>query len=283
MTAAYTEHWRNPSWRNPVTVPAGAGPANPGDLETWDLAGPWQGWPVLDQPWHILRVYDPALPGEIMRVAGPAPGPAQVRVIRGDQGTTPVPHPPGFALMNSISAEGLAARAQGIPSGRGLLLPPGQVHTPPTTTTAVAQYVVMAAVQVRAGEAVPGSVYEAVVHGYWTPGAAGRPIQFGQLWGDVRLGWGSWTLGTPNNEPAAQLRWRLHGIIAIHEEGAVGSLEAQVTKMNTSNDASPMYLGGELGPVPVEVVAPVQYSIYVDLEVAGMSATAQGGRAWRAA
>lgn len=215
MSVAFHERWADPpehTGADPATVPAGA-PATAGD-QPWVMAGGWNLFPPVPVPGlnppQILRIVDQADPSEIILVRDSRT--ATWQVTRGDQGTTPVAHLPGFAVRNAVTAAGLSALAQGVPSGNGLLLPRAGRSTWQTWIDNAEHDV--ASLPVPAGEAVPGSTYEAMAWGsYATNNAAGRVLGVILRWGGIAIGSNDFPVAAvPNGGDA---RWRVQSVINI--------------------------------------------------------------------
>jgi hypothetical protein len=322
LTAApYWERFTNPG-AVPVTVPAAQDVVPAGTVQTWPVAGGYPTWPAAAPAdpaagrWYaeMFRVYDQArppgygrAPGEVIRVLATRPAEAQWDVLRGDQGSTPTVHDAGFELVNLASADGLAGRAQGVPSGNGLVLPTGTVDGTTWTNDANEHYLVT--VDVPAGEASQGAIYQATAFGWVNLGNAGgvnRTITLGHRWREnplpgpgtvVNAGFNPWVISTPANAQAQACRWRAEGWVTIHAGQLTGGLKFSV--QNTFDLASVTggqnqgtYLAGPTGNQNVNVAVDGRYEMYGNIGATGTnppnnnSPTAQwrrqGGRAWRA-
>jgi hypothetical protein len=251
MTAPVHEQWANPQWLNPVIVPAGALGADdgvqPGDPETWDMAGGWAAFPGANEgpPWpeEQFRVFDLHAPAEIILVRATsgtttraqdrrrarrrlpprsAPGPVW-DVTRGDQGTIPVRHAPGFQVRNLITGPALTSSlAAGTPDIHGLVLPAAGRRGPAVPFTDN-QFHPVAELPIPAGEAIPGAVYELTAFGiYQVPNAAPQNISFEARWTgatDVQLTMGTWNFVTLGGVLANLnvCRWKAHTLIKVYE------------------------------------------------------------------
>jgi hypothetical protein len=295
MSTTYVEQFANPAWRNPVTVPAGALVRAAGTVEWWDLAGGWATWPGLPAGGRfIMRLYDPLDPGEVIR-AIELTGAGQLRVVRGDNGTAPAPHPAGFRLENVITAAGLRARAAGVVSGNGLALPqtwpegwgpsPGglpRMRFSPIATWNDLTERPTAGLIIPGGEAAEGAVYEAVAFGYYTAGAAGRTISFGPRVSGTGIGGGTWPAG--RLDTVNPCRWRVHGWLAAHNGMVCESTEVMIAPANAAGTPVDVFILGTVGAgTPVALSAAFTWNLWARLNNAGMTITVQGGRAWRAA
>jgi hypothetical protein len=281
---SYAERWANLAV--PVTLPGGATAAAPGTEQIWDLAGGLAGWPPVDPAAReLLRIYDPAMPLEIIAVTErPLPGqPAQARVIRGDQGSTATGHRPGAVLHPCISAEGLAARAQGTPSGTGLVLGTATELADWTSASNPARTII-ASVLVPAGEAAAGAVYEAYAFGYYTTtGATGTAgMFFEQDWGDATLGSHQFTGQAAN---ISNCRWKVHGWVNIHPGNLASGTADVLLGAAPGTAANPVrqYMIGPSADQPIDPAADVTYRLLTQLTAPGMHMWVLGGRAWRAA
>jgi hypothetical protein len=276
---SYIERWINPGAPATVTGPAAAfAPAAPGAVQTWNLAGGYAAWPVLPAGGaQIIRLYDPHMPLEIVRVtAGPAA--AAITVIRGDQGSTPTAHRPGFEVACCLSAEGMTARAQGVASGLGLITPGASAFLQWSNTVETE----LCGVDVPGGEARPGAEYEAFAFGYLNAGNIDRAIDVGQDWGSNTIGY-----NTNWSSPAGQdCRFRMHGWVSVHAGLISSNYEMLLAK---NNNAAVTVWQRHVGPVnPAQAVdfsAPARYRLYARWTTAGPGTLfcVQGGRAWRAA
>ena len=158
--AVYTEQWANPP-AVPATVPAAQLAVAAGTAQVWSMAGGWAGYPVADRnagPPSMFRIYDPADPREIIRVAHTAG--AAWSVTRGDQGSRTVAHAAGFEVRPFITRDGLASLVRGAPSGTGLVLtrawpfvPSARVQTYTASLTDKGCRFTYAALPIPAGEA----------------------------------------------------------------------------------------------------------------------------------
>jgi hypothetical protein len=307
MSIPYAERWANPAWRNPVTVPAGAAAVAAGTDQWWELAGGWGGWPGLPPGGRaIMRVHDPHLPGEVIR-AIELTAAGELRVIRGDQGTTPAAHPPGFRLENVITPAGLRARVHGLPSGNGVIIrdpdpapPPwpagGMMSFTPVQTWTGAQTIAerpTAGLVIRPGEAGPGAIYEAVAFGYVSASGGGQTVSFGPRVSGTGIGLGTWTIAFGTGPANAACRWRMHGWLAIHDGPVVcDSTEVELAERNDAGAVPPATVNNPrvfviatpgLG-TPVDLTVPVTWNLVARLNQAVPSSiTVQGGRAWRCA
>jgi hypothetical protein len=321
MTVVWEELWANPPG-TPVTVPV-AQPAVPaGTQQTWPVGGDLAQLPAADptaRPPQLFRVFDLADPREHILVRDSRT--SSWSVTRGDGGTPTVDHAAGFELHNVIAADGMRTRVGGAPSGNGLVLPAcgnrsilGPYYD--------AEYHGCAGIEVPAGEAVPGSVYEAIAWGSWQSGNTGsaggtppgtgdaRPelyIHAGLGWGLAGIGQSAWRVAdfTPSAPIFGQnqlARWRMHGLINIFGDIGPGAMAHASTSLTLSADVDVDR------PTPTMLVGPIdnappwgQRGIVTDADrtfvlafalattvVVGGPATGglwvcQGGKAWRAA
>jgi hypothetical protein len=192
----------------------------------------------------VFRVFDLRAPEEIILVRSTVAAPSWA-VVRGDQGTPVVAHAPGFTVHNVISRDGMAGRAQGVPSGNGLVLPAAgrRAATPPGAADLGAR-VTVAELPIPANEAVPGSVYELVAFGYWWTGTGTQRLEAVLSWNapaEVDLARGVWGL-IPNGivsgtaaigTAALPCRWRLHGLVNFYAGSAAGGMLVQLGILNS--------------------------------------------------
>jgi hypothetical protein len=167
-----------------ATVTAAWPAALPGAKETWAVTGgtmpPWPPASATQNPPDLYRVFDPADPREIIQVQHQGPGTWQV--LRGDQGSLPVAHKAGAKLRPFITANGLASRVQGVPSGLGITLDNRRITDAVTLTRsggggwgpAPVQYIV-GPMPIPKGELNSGATYEAVAWGTYSIGTALDP------------------------------------------------------------------------------------------------------------
>ena len=252
--AAFTERWANPPEHGPfppATVPAAKTAAAAGDMETWVIAGGWAQFPAVDDTARypgVLRIYDRAAPSEIIRVRR-NPG-ATWEVTRGDQGTTPVAHAAGFTIANAVTSAGLRALARAVPSGNGLVLPAANIGT---ITWAGNTESDIARLRVPAGEAVPGSVYEAFAWGtYHTNNFPfdTRTIVYRIRWGPEQIG--SYEFHFPWQVPAGDDgRFRIRATVNIQDGSrAACSAVLQIAERNGVDLDLPYTHTYLMGPVP---------------------------------
>jgi hypothetical protein len=324
----YTETWANPP-EIPATVPAGApaGTASPGDPETWMMAGGYAALGEADPtatPPRLFRVYDRHTPGEAIRVTDTRADPLW-QVIRGDQGTPVADHAAGFQVEPLISAAGLDSRVPGVPSGNGLMLPAvsssfalpswgpdllwRSCWPPPRLNT-----VGGGGLLVPDGEAVPGSVYEAVAWGQYAtgppPGTTGTPLAFMINWSNAliqddvtmpSLGNAAVTLtdAVPDTNNTVHARWRIHGLLAITGDGlGYANLTVHLSLTHAFDTNQPpgapapfkppvRYMIGGAGttpvaPTPIVTTGDRMFAVLVQKPTAG-TVTVLGGKTWRAA
>jgi hypothetical protein len=307
--SVFIERWANPpetavASPGPATVPAGD--AAVGGPRAWAMAGGWTLFPRVGPanayPPEVLRIFDPDAPSEIIRVTDSRT--ANWAVVRGDQGTTPVAHAPGFAVYNAISAAGIGGLAQGVRSGNGIRMPSLTIPARWFSYTAALPNGLVG-LNVPAGEAGPGAVYEAVAWGhYHTNGTVNRTFEVGIEWGlsapllpalagRVTMNW-----ATAANDVA---RWRCHGIVN-HFAGSVahGSMALNLAQNGTVDNTNPAtqprtFLLGSVGAgglldganasVPVSVATSQRFRIWAVIGPVDNAGTlvVQGGRAWKAA
>ena len=216
-----------------ATVPAGAAGlpvAIPGNAENWVMAGGWAGFPAADSisdstlP-RLFRIFDPDDPREIMRVRQTS-GSAWL-VVRGDQGTLPVAHDPGFTVRPFITAAGLGALARAVPPRRGLVVAPPQTpaSTGPRSQAAAGTGVTARPEQDPRRGADPrgggnrGCTYEAMASGRYTAGpatpATGSPhIDCGLFYGGFGGEVGQLSRPLFGVRPTAA-RFRLHAVRSL--------------------------------------------------------------------
>jgi hypothetical protein len=284
----------------PVTVPAGAAAVPPGTEEEWTLAGEWAGWPRLPgtipamagatgpgptrEGIGVMRLYDLAMPLEII-LATSLTDDGVVTVVRGDQGTIPTVHRPGFPVACCISADGVGARAQGVPSGAGVLIP--TATSPPQSWEDQARHT-LCSLFIPGGEARQGAEYEAFAFGYFTVGAATRGFEVYAGWSGISLGFhADWRFGANRT-----LRWRGHHWMSVHAGTVAVNYEWLFADSTGDGPAGPSAIRRMVGPtalgIPVaraDLNDDAMYTLEARLPEfqAGQPAVVQGGRAWRAA
>ena len=294
----FTERWANPPdpFGQPATVAAGAlgtPDFKSGDPDVWTMDGAWADFPqaaAAARPPTLFRVRDIADPTEIICVTNTA---GRVwNVIRGDQGSPVTAHGAGFAVLNAITAGGLGALLQGVPSGNGLVLPKA-TELPATVpdTWNVAGDRTVAALTIPAGEAIPGSVYEAYAWGYYSLANNGNlgvncrwALPGDPVGGGVSLGGG---LVTPAISPAPTLaRWRLHVLVNIYPGPvAVASTMLTICPTGVVTDQLRVYLTGHNAAAGTGISTgdERQLRLQFNLNAGAGSGTLLGRRAWRAA
>jgi hypothetical protein len=288
VTTTYVERWPS-ALTGRVWSPGFAGTGGQGIIETWTLAGAYLAWPDFpENSGQLMRVYDPQLPQEIIRVLGHVTG-STYRVMRADQGSTPVQHPAGFELTPCLSAESIGALAQGVPSGNGLVLPAanGVLAIQSWTDTARRRLV---GLTVPANEAAQGALYQATVFGWVDIGINGGPknVEFGQTWGPgngTTIGFNNWTINRGATQ-GRECRYRLDCWLQIHNGVACAStrLMQQITVDASVWDTNCYLVGPVNTGTGINVTAAADYTVY-GIMTGGPAATFYliGGRAWRAA
>jgi hypothetical protein len=323
VTEPVYEQWTNPQWVTPCTVPAGApgtgdGVAS-GDLETWDMAGGWAAFGGANEgppyPEEQFRVFDLHAPSEIILVRQTSgtttraqdrrrarrrltprsvPGPVW-QVTRGDQGTTPAAHLPGFAVLNAVTGPALTnSLAAGTPGHNGLVLPAAGRRGPAAPWTDNAWHPV-AELPVPAGEATPGAVYELTAFGIYqaSTNGGGQAVSFDSRWAgatDVQLTLGSWNIQTLGGVLGQVCRWRVHTLIKIYADSfAHGSTLLHLAGQNSTTGvqmydliSAPTVLAGSA----IDTAGPATVSVRAQLpnNLVGTPGpfTLWGSKAWKA-
>ena len=318
--AVFTEQWPAPGVSATVALAQqGFPPVLPGQAEMWAMGGGYAAFPPADAvgglyPPTTFRIFDPADPREIMRVRQTGPTWA---VVRGDQGSLPVPHAAGFTVLPFTTASALAAMAPGVPSGNGLLIPGASRDLAGVSGGWSWYFIAPHEFEAPAGELNRGAVYEVMGWGHYTFTAAGSPnipalmptppyfcaaMYFGgytgnpDKYGDVnRIGQIAIPLGprTIANLPAHG-RWRIHGTMAFYPGAVTTTIELHLATGNggaANNAGLPVELrmfgpdnvftGGRVdtngGPHGIGLLLLPETSNSV------FSYWFQGGRAWRSA
>jgi hypothetical protein len=311
VTVAALEGWANPPL-TPATVtpPGGTTAPAPGTVEPWVMAGGWAEMPAADPgtwPPSLFRVFDLRAPSEIILVTATAG--AAWTVVRGDQGTAPVAHEPGFAVLNVITGPGLDGLAQGVPSGNGLVLPAAGRRVPPANLPADGVLHSVQVLPVPAGEAIPGAMFELVSFGFYnTTTGTGQVIIHAELdWtvGGVTTGLapGDWSLNAifPPAGNKTNARWKLHGMLTFWAGApqllAAADIEVQLGGAQGTNTPHEDFLTGRIpadagtdanGGVAVDTNAAATVGLAMRLATtvaggtSGGTITVQGGKAWRA-
>jgi hypothetical protein len=309
VTSPVLETWQNPPG-TPAVVLAGAAldpPPAAGTVETWTMGGGY-GPPFLANPLAvpplIFRVFDLRAPAEFILVTQTAGD--QWIAARGDQGTTPVVHQPGFAVLNVITGDGMAGLAQGVPSGNGLVLPAAGRRTVTSWNDGNGgQLHPVIELPAPAGDAIPGAVYELTAHGYWWSGTGNQRIRGRLTWdapAPAVLADSTWQLvtntglpgpivpGNPGSVGSAALpcRWKMHGLISFYAGGALasGSLLLQLAYSNTVGTQHLDLLAGDQTEAGVPVITTADATARMILAMpdngGGGSIFVTGGKAWRA-
>ena len=233
----------------------------------------------------MLRVFDLTDPSEIILVRDSRTPVWQV--TRGDQGTIPVAHDPGFEVYNAISAAGLGGFAQGVPSGHGLVLPHVAVRAAATWQDAAWHDAVT--LRVPGGEAGPGAVYEALVWGAWH--SNNNPDQDWELavwWGANQIGSNNfkWTWAVPAAAPA---RWRAHTLLNVFSGAAHANTLLTIANTNAANAGMYNYMIGPAGSgantVGITTATAQDFRVVVRQQQngGGQLLSVLGGRAWKSA
>ena len=251
---------------------------------------------------ELFRVYDPDDPREIILVRDTGAGTGQWLVVRGDQGTMPVPHEPGFRVEPFITAEGMVSGVHAVPGGHGLVLPNGRNVTPTTHTAPPFARHTVVSIDIPAGEYNRGVVYEGFAWGWYSilgPFTAPGPrMSFGLFIGPDPGGQDVGQLTWPFNgvRPGAGSRWRMHGLCTFYPQ--IGSIPGAVSSNITVHLATTNTVGQgattAAGNVPVHMFGPVslfdldprpasRFTLWVGMDQPGDVLWVQGGRAWRAA
>ena len=322
-----SEQWVNPQWVTPCTVPAGAlGAADgvqSGDPEQWDMAGGWAAFGGANEgepyPEQQFRVFDLHAPSEIILVrqtsgtttaaqdrrqargrlaARAAPGPVW-DVTRGDQGTVPVAHQPGFAVHNAVTGAGLTrSLAAGVPAIHGLVLPAAGKRGPAVPWTD-SQWHPVCELPVPAGEAVPGAAYEITAWGLYQTGTAGAQVLSYQAgWTgatDIVLTDGACNIGTLAGVSLGTVsRWRAHTLVKIYADSYAhgNTLMHLAPSISTTGVQSVDLLSAFTGGPPwgreIDTAGDAVVSLWMKLDngaggaVAGGSVTVWGYKAWKA-
>jgi hypothetical protein len=280
------EQWANPAIP-PCTVPAGAGAVAAGQPETWVMGGGWDWFagladPAADPP-ELFRVIDLTDPAEIILVRDTTAAP-DWQVTRGDLGTTPVAHRPGFQVHNIVADMGLAHLAQGVPSGNGLALPAAGRRAAASFAPNAVPSVVLD-LPVPAGEAVPGSVYELIAWGYYIPGTS-TILRADVLWTGSPDSFG-FTQPTFTGLPgyvAGNNRWRAHGLINFYAgQLAHGSVLLQLQPANAVGVQHVDFLSSDAEGAGTAALtgAPYRAQLRAGLTNGNGTLWVQGGKAWR--
>jgi hypothetical protein len=312
------EEWANPPWTDLAMVPAGAAGfplVQPGDVETWQLEG---GWPLLPSavpgsfPPSQFRIFDLFDPSEIILVTATA-GPDWL-VTRGDGGTVPVAHRPGFAVHNVITGPGLAGLAQGVPSGNGLVLPAGgRAAVSPPGIANNGAWVKVASLPIPnlpmgtdltpdQYEANPGAVYELLAWGHWWTGGPVQNVSVEFHWetiGAQVIGLNTWPITPPTwptppiGTAALPCQWRLHSLLQFYgtTPNATTANANTLVTFCTSNNSSVSPLEFMIGPptappggsnTTTTRAGEAQIWMRLDNNATGGGIRVQGQKAWRA-
>jgi hypothetical protein len=289
--SVFTETWAGPLLAD-ATVTAGGTGAIAGP-ETWTMAGGFAQFGAADPnaiPPALFRVFDRDAPGEsilVRQTTGPT-----WQVTRGDQGTVPVAHAPGFAVHSLISPAGLASLAHGVPSRNGLVLPAAGRLTQPPTWNDPGEHR-LAELPVPSGEAITGSVYEALAWGwYHTNNAAGCTMDFGINWAGVGLGGAAFPRPSTAETGTGQGpgRWKMHAVVSV----LAGSLAtANATVWLAPHNAVDLYDPAfyleryMISPLDSRAIVTTGPGLVFWIRLIGnnanLSVTLAGSKAWRAA
>lgn len=301
------ETWANPPVL-PATVPAGAAVVPAGTPEVWAMTGGHASFappadPDADPP-VIFRVFDLHDTSEIVLVTD-SRTPAW-QVVRGDQGTTPVAHRPGFQVHNVITGPGLGGFAQGVPSGNGLVLPAAGRRAV-VEGCFTNELFTVSSLPVPAGEAIPGSMWELTAFGYYWTGGGDQRMRAELSWNapaKVILAQHEWQLiggtggfgppivpGAPANiAQNTGVPWRLHGLLTFYDAApatpASGSLLVELAYSTDPTVQHLDLLAGDTTPAGLPVSTTVDASAQMALQLppngGGGRVFVQGGKAWRA-
>jgi hypothetical protein len=304
----YLEPWVN-SPVPPAFVPAGAAGAAAGVSQVWTMDGNWAAYPDAQpappaRPPRLFRIYDPADPREIMWVTntggavyqrGMRAGERRAgtgravtntwTVTRSAEGSVPgVAHAPGFEVRPFLTKASLDGRARG--NYNGLIWRNRQSPTIPqvparwtdTGDKALCQ------VNVPAGEAIPGSLYELHAWGYYETGMTS--INMGVDWGPATA---PVYIGNVVRTPAGAAgtpAWRVHAAVNIHGNPAVNAT-CSVSIMwwcalGNQSLAVPVFLYGNLGEPVINTAVDAECRLQCS-KPGGGAMIVQGTRAGRAA
>ena len=137
----------------------------------------------------------------------------------------------------------------------------------------------IASLFVPANEAIPGSVYEAVAFGYYTPGNL------------ALMGCGlSWTgsgnpgqIALPVTGAPADARWRIQATINLYATDLTSSIHFWAARAAPSAVLSPTTLFGPPGAFTFGPGIDAQFGLFIHNQGTGGLVTVLGVRLWRAA
>jgi hypothetical protein len=281
----------------PATVPLGKLAELAGVTETWAMAGGYAAYPLADpaaRPPALFRIYDPRDPREIMRVTDTRTAGSWV-VARAAEGSLGVAHRPGFEVRPFLTAAGMHGLAAGVPSRSGIVLRPAL--TQPLILGGAADHDAIP-LMVPGGEQIPGSVYEVLAWGFYTPGTPSSPdgIAAPAPHFNCAIGWGGNLVGAitfPVPAPAAGSRWRLLAAVNLYPAEVTGTINlwAASSADPLGSLFTPAALFGATAPIPANVTGNVTFRLRIgtgttvayDGVPGAASVTVQGARIGRGA
>lgn len=274
------ETFSNPAAATTVTTGGTTAPAAL-TQETWTVAGGFAGFPGASSAAAyptFFRIFDPLLSSEIMWVVNTSG--STWTVIRGNEGTTPVAHPAGFAVQQVISGGTLNNFAQTATSDSGLIQAKAGILTQAaissTTPTTVAS------LSVAANEPVPGAVYEIDVFGFYSTSAGTPALDIAVQWGSTTVGAqavGVGTAVTDNNS-----RFRIRTILVFNTATACyANHSVSMATVNTGATAVPQFMFGPTNSTTVIVSSATTLTLTLAWSTTGGSITVLGGKICRTA
>lgn len=283
-----TELWANPATSTTVTSGGTTAPAQ-GTSESWTMAGGYASFPAASNsaaPNSQFHVIDPALPTELIAVTNVSG--TTWTVTRGAEGTSPVAHASGFAVIQVVTAAGLDNLLQGPQSGNGLALPRANVNTSilsvvNNNTTAL----VAASMSVPANEATAGSIYEIEAWGVYGTASANTNLTFAVSWGAVTLGSNAFTMPA-SQSIAAPSRWRFKGSVSIQSGPvACSNFRLEYVNSNSAGTAGSFFLYGDNAVTGKSITTSSTETFELTLQWTTQSTSngiyVFGGKAWKAA
>lgn len=296
----FVERWVNSHATATVAAEQAGGAGLQQTAQNWAMGGGYAAFPAADAvsgaPQTLFRIFDPADPREIMRVQQTSG--AAWTVVRGDQGTLPVLHKPGFTVRPFITAAGLGALAQGVPSRNGLVLPNRRIPWPSVPVTDYNSYYAVCALDFPGPEISRGCTYEMLTWGRYTLGVS-RPTDpgFGPSF-NVGCYYSGYTNGPPGEEShvgqmkcpffgatPANARFRIHAILSFYPGQATSSITVYLSP--GGDDRLPMQarMFGPSSQFPSNTSSGSQSiatSLLLNAEAIS-SFTIGGAKAWRSA
>jgi len=282
-----TELWANPATSTTVSSGGTTAPVS-GTSESWTMAGGYAGFPSASNsatPPTQFHVIDPLLPTELIAVTNVSG--STWTVTRGAEGTTPVAHASGFAVIQVVTAAGLDNLLQGPPSGNGLALPRANVNTSILSAVNSTTALVAATMNVPANEATAGSIYEIEAWGVYGTASANTNLTFAVTWGAVTLGSNAFTMPA-SVSIAAPARWRFKASVSIQAGPVAGSdLRLEYVSSNSANTAASVFLFGNNSTSGLSVTTSSAETFALTLTWTTASTSngvyVFGGKAWKAA